>query len=70
MINRQPSADLVTSTQPMSLDMPSVPQQSSSSTLDTLHDVSLIDNFMKAYAAGPDFADDSKTTDLAFAEGL
>lgn len=49
--HRQFSADLVTTTQPKSLDLPSEPQQSSSSAVDAMHDVSLIDSLVEAYAA-------------------
>ena len=35
-----------------------------------MHDVSCFDDFAEAYAADPDFADDDKTADFAFAAGL
>ncbi len=52
---------------PINPGVQSADQQSPASDLP---DISLIDNFAEAYAADPFFADDAKTADLTFAEGL
>ena len=69
LAKRQPTADLDTTTQPISLDMQPAAQQSSSSA-NAQHDVSLIDDLVEAYAADPYFVDEGKTAYLTFAQGL
>ena len=48
----------------MSLNMPSAPQQSSSSSVNAQQDVFLIDVVVEACAADPYFADDSTSAHL------
>lgn len=64
---KQPFAELVTTTQPMSQNLQSAPQQF---LLLLLCMTSLGDDLAEAYAADPHLGDESKTADLMSAQGL
>ena len=66
----QRSADAANPTQqPVNPNAQSADHQSPA-VADELPDISLIDDLAEAYAADPFFADDAKTADLNFAQGL